>query len=152
MATIRIVVETAVEHLSAILQALSDAGVPAAFSVGQSETNGAVAVTGRQVTAALASATPEPATRKRADAGVARGIRTVYVAGKRMDAKRVAALDTLTPTQKTVAAFILKNSGKVGMRDVQRHFDGKINSHTVDGSIFSLRKHTPPVIESKPLQ
>lgn len=139
--SISVVVSVAAEYLGAIITALQEAGVPASFAVG----NGANQdLTGAEVTEAVAPKQKVAGTRRNNVSS-----RTVYTAGRGMTVARVAKLEDLSVMQRTVAAFILKHDGKVGMRDVQDHFDGKINPHTVDGTIYQLRKRSPAVIVSK---
>ena len=145
MKTITLTLAVALDSLADVVDALSALNGVQTITVGESSKSTSVAPIVQRMREALA----EPVKAQRRDAGKPRGARVVYDMGKRITADRIKSLASLTDTQRTIALYIAKHAGKVGMRDVQHAFDGKINSHTVDGTIYALRKHDPAIIVSR---
>ena len=146
MKTITLTLAVALDSLADVVDALSALNGVQTITVGESSKSTSVAPIVQRMREALA----EPQVKQqRRDAGKPRGARVVYDMGKRITADRIKSLASLTDTQRTVALYIAKHAGKVGMRDVQHAFNGKINSHTVDGTIYALRKHDPAIIVSR---
>lgn len=158
MGMVRVAFVVASEAIGGIITALHGAGITDVQVGNGIESGLSAGDVNRAIRTRTADTLPtaQATTATRRDAGQRRpgASRVVYKMGARMTADRIKSLDTLSETQKKVALFIARNAGKVGMSDVQRHFDpkrdgkGEINFHTVDGSINTLRKHEPAIIVS----
>lgn len=146
MKTITLTLAVTLDSLASVIDALSNLNGVETITVGERTTAPDAKAWAESFSAGRIAAQPVKVQRR--DAGTTRRTRTVYTLGKRITPDKIKSLASLTDTMRTVALYIAKHEGKVGMRDVQRAFDGKINAHTVDGTIYQLRKHTPAVIVS----